>query len=54
MLKSGFVKEHRKETYTDRNILKAIDLESGSLSLSNIEILRQAEGLNHRERGFMP
>ena len=53
-LKLGFVTQCKKETCTARNVLKAMDLSSGSLNLSAIEELRSVEDLKHRERGFMP
>ena len=31
-----------------------MDLASDSLSLSSIEMLRQADGLDHRQRDFIP
>jgi len=53
-LMKGFIIKYRNGTYTARNILRAMDLSSGGLNLSAIEILRSAEGLSSRERGFLP
>ena len=53
-LKSGFTKCCRNDTHATRNTLKSMYLSSGSFSLSSIEILRSVEGLEKRERGFMP
>ena len=52
-IKCGFVKDHREWTCTSRKFLKDMCLASGSLNLGDIEILRQAEGLEHRETGSM-
>ena len=53
-LMKGFIIKYRNGTCTARNILRAMDLSSGGLNLSAIEILRSAEGLSSRERGFLP
>ena len=53
-LKFGHISKHWKETCLARNILKAMDLSSGDLSLSSIEALRSIENLEPRERVFVP
>ena len=46
-LKFGFINTYKKETCSARNILQAMDLASGFLSLSSIETLRSVEDLDH-------
>ena len=53
-LKRGFISLCKCEIYSARNKLKAKDSSSGTLSLSVIDTLRTIEGLEKRQRGFMP
>ena len=51
-LKRGFISSCKCEIYSARNTLKAMDLSSGALSLSGIEILRTIECLEKTRTGF--
>ena len=53
-LHKGFVNLHLKNMCSAKNIPKAMDLLSGSLSLSSIETLRSVEYLKPRVCGVMP
>ena len=43
-----------KDTFSPQNILKEMDLSSGSLNLAGVEIMQKVEGLMKREKGIFP
>ena len=42
-----------KDTFSPQNILKEMDLSSGSLNLAGVEIMRKVEGLMKRKKGII-